>query len=91
MAVQLSSPARAAWSVLRAGDFVAVDDLLTDLPRRQGHGEPIDVVGSVDVGLYVVDIPARQAVVAVLSRTPTEIIVLALVNLILRGMPRSCG
>ncbi len=31
MAVRLSSRARAAWSVLKAGDFVTVDDLLADL------------------------------------------------------------
>jgi hypothetical protein len=78
VAVRLSSPARAAWSVLDAGDFAAVDDLLADLAERHGHGEPIDVVGSVDVGHYLVDVLARRAVVAMLTRTPTDIIVLAI-------------
>lgn len=78
MAVRLSSPARVAWSVLDAGDFAAVDDLLADLAERHGHGEPIDVVGSVDVGHYLVDVLALRAMVAMLTRTPTDIIVLAL-------------
>ena len=77
MAVRLSSPAKAAWSVLDAGDFAAVDDLLADLAEG-GHGEAIDVVGSVDVGHYLVDVLALRAMVAMLTRTPTDIIVLAL-------------
>lgn len=78
MAVQLSAPARAAWSVLDAADFAAVDDLLADLAERHGHGERIDVVGSVDVGHYLVDVFARRAVVAMLTRAPSDVVVLAL-------------
>lgn len=78
MAVRLSSPARAAWSVLDFGDFAAVDDLLADLAERHGYGEPIDVVGSVDVGHYLVGVVARRAVVAMLTRRPPDVIVLAI-------------
>jgi len=35
-------------------------------------------VGSVDVGHYLVDVLARRAVVVMLTRTPADIIVLAI-------------
>ena len=78
MAVRLSPPARAAWSVLDSADFGAVDDLLADVAERHSDGEPIDVAGSVDVGHDLVDVLARRAIVAMLTRTPTDIIDLAL-------------
>ncbi|MDH4280997.1 MAG: hypothetical protein OEW83_23260 [Acidimicrobiia bacterium] len=51
---------------------------LADLAERHGHGEHIDVVGSVDVGHYLVDVLALRAMVAMLTPTPTDTIVLAL-------------
>ena len=59
-------------------DFDAVENLLADLTERHRDGQAIDVAGSVDVGWYVVDVVAAGAVVAMLTRTPTDIIVLAL-------------
>lgn len=78
MAVRVPAPAIAAWSVLEGRDFDAVEDLLADLIERHRDGEAIEVAGSVDVGLYVVDVVAAGAVVGMLTRTPTDIIVLAL-------------
>ena len=47
-------------------------------PSGMVTGERIDVVGSVDVGHYLVDVVARRAVVAMLTRTPSDVVVLAL-------------
>ena len=77
MAVQMPAPARAAWLTLAPGDFAAVDDLVSDLAERHVHGEAIEVAGSVDVGHYLVDVVAVRSVVAMLTRTPSDIIVLA--------------
>lgn len=59
-------------------DFDVVEDLLADLIERHRDLEAIDVAGSVDVGLYAVDVVAAGAVVGMLTRAPTDSIVLAL-------------
>jgi hypothetical protein len=74
MALQLSVPTRAAWTALEGRDFEAVEDLIADLTERHRYGEPIDVAGSVDVGFYMVDVVAADAIVAMLpGHRPTSL------------------